>query len=197
MRATQLLQKQFNMLNAQLHSVLNGLSDDEWTKRGVPRQNLIAYTCWHAVRTIDAEVHVVVRGVPEVASSERWVSHQAIGRPGVGVGDSLEEADAVGMQLSRKELLDYADAVRSSVHLWLKTIDDDELDMVPDLQARLAAAHSIYRTGAHAEVFPVAPDLSALPDKPAWLILLVPCIAHVWQHIGEIEIQREAIRASA
>ena len=192
MDAVQFLKKQMNLVNATLHLMVEPLSDEQWTERSLPGFNLVSFTSWHLVRVLDAEVHTVCRGVPEVASASPWSSIPALAHPGVGIGLSLEEADALGRSLSRSDLLGYADAVRSSVNDWLGDLDRAELDRSPDFAANLARGPEVYRGEAYANVFPLGPPLNLRPDKPLWLVLAAPCLLHPSQHFGEIEILAQA-----
>ena len=196
MNSPEFLQKQFNLINGTLHIVVEPLTDEQWLGRPVAGGNRAAFTALHLVRALDAHLHTVYRGVPEVASQEPWASHPAIGRPGVGIGLTLEEADAVAVGVSKEDLLAYADAVRASGHAWLKQLDQAELEREPDFKGNAERGPAIYREPPYLENWPVGPPLNSRPEKPLWL-LLTTIVMHSCQHLGEIEIAAQAVERAA
>jgi DinB superfamily len=194
MRAAEAFDKQLNMVNGQIHIIVDGLGDNELVARPIPDANLIAYDLWHVIRTLDAEINALVRGVPEIATQAPVSEWPDIAIAGVGIGHTREEADAIGRNVQRAHLLAYADEVRASAHSWLKGAADEEFDAVPDLNARQASADPIYSSPAYHEYWPIGPPLNARPEKPVWLLLAGPCILHPWTHFGEIGLISQQLR---
>jgi hypothetical protein len=121
-----------------------------------------------------------LRGVPELISSEPWAS-KAWARSEGGVGYSAEQADRLAGLVVPAEALDYADALRSAVSLWLRSITDEELQAPARLRDH-AEAEPAYNTPA------VLDAVAALDGQPAWLILTITCFAHCWAHLEEIRL---------
>lgn len=197
MNTPEFLKKQHNLINGTLHLLLEPLSDEQWLGRPLPGGNLVAFTAWHLVRVLDAQVHTVYRGLPELQSLEPWSSIPALAQPGVGIGLTLEEADAIGRSLSKQDLLAYADAIRAAAGAWLDGLEEADLDVMPDLEGNRAKGPEVYRTGPYLEFWPLGPPLNQRPDKPLWLLVSAGMLLHSYQHMGEIEIAAQAVERAA
>jgi hypothetical protein len=147
MRAAELLQRQLTTINAIVHDIGDGLSDEEWTLRIFPETNLIAFDLWHVARTQDWAVQTLARGVPEVIGEPRWTGRGALATRGIGVGLTHEQADVLAHDIKRADVLAYADAVHATVMEWLATLADTDLESYPDAPAHYAS-HPEYETPA-------------------------------------------------
>ena len=125
--ATRLIASQLNAVNRHLHDVAGEVEPEDWLRRAVPGTSLPAFTLWHVARVIDSTVNMGLRGVPEVIESQPWASKRWA-RAEAGVGYSETDADRLAAGVVPDEILEYADAVRSQVSQWLKTITEEELD---------------------------------------------------------------------
>jgi hypothetical protein len=192
MRATQLLQAQLQGINTHFHSVLDDLTDEEWTTRVFPETNLMAFDLWHVARTLDTTVHLGIRDVPEVVSQDRWASCGTLTTPGFGLNLSREQADAIARGLTRVDLAAYSDAVSAEVLTWLQTVSDDDLDAVPDLAAHLAH-EPIYQQDS--ALFNEVVEGSE--ETPVWTYLSGPCIGHCRGHLGQLILLKEQLRLRA
>lgn len=186
MQASRLLATQFNALNFHLHEVASLVEPDHWLRRSLPGTNLPAFTFWHVPRTIDSTVNMGIRGVPELIESEPWAAKRWA-RPEAGTGYSAEEADRLAAEVVPAEVIEYADAVRSSVGQWLKTVTDEELEAPNALKEHAAAARAYHRQGVQDAIAP-------LVGLPVWLILSITCYAHGWAHLEEIKMLAAAGR---
>ena len=193
MKTPEFLKKQHNLINGTLHLLIEPLSDEQWLGRPLPDGNLVAFTAWHLVRVLDSQIHTVYRGLPELQAQEPWSSIPALAHPGVGIGLTLEEADAIGRSLSKQDLLAYAGAVRASAGAWLDGLDEADLDVMPDLEGNRARGPAVYRTGPYLRFWPLGPPLDARPEKPLWLLISAGTLLHSYQHMGEIEIAAQAV----
>jgi hypothetical protein len=181
------LQHQLANINAIFHDLVEDLRPEELVTRPGPKQNMMGYTVWHIPRTQDAHVHTWIRGVPEVAHAERWRYPLELKRLGYGVGILLEEADEIARSVRLPDILDYADEVHHQITLWLKDLDESELDRVPDIPGHLAQ-HPEYQTSTFLR------EVEHLLDQPIWNQLMRPCIGHVHRHLGELEITKAVLR---
>ena len=55
-----------------LKQTIEGMTDEEWTSRPYPSANLVGFTAWHSLRTIDWAINTAIRGVPEMAADPEW-----------------------------------------------------------------------------------------------------------------------------
>jgi hypothetical protein len=188
MRASRLIASQLNAVNRHMHDVAGWMEPEGWLRRGLAGTNLPAFTFWHVARVIDSTVNMGIRGVPEVIASQPWASKRWA-RPDGGVGYTVEEADALAVEVVPAEIVDYADAVRSHVSEWLKTITDDELE-APNALMDHSTEHSAYNHPA------VRHTIEPLVGQPVWVVLSITCYAHCWAHLEEIKLLAAAGRAA-
>lgn len=190
MQATELLLRQFAVVHTRFHAVADDLSHEEWTTRFLPGTNLAGFNLWHVARTQDWALHTLVLGVPEVISNPQWTNKGALATPGIGVGMSLQEADRLAHQVTKADVVMYADAVHTALIEWLASVDELVLDETPDVLAHYQA-HPEYLTPAmQAEVPWVA-------EQPAVWRCLNPALGHVRDHLVEMDMLKSLWRNQA
>jgi len=172
---------QLNAVNFQLHAVAASMEPGDWLRRSVPGTSLPAFTFWHIPRTIDSTVNMGIRGVPELIESQPWAAKRWA-RPEGGTGYTVEEADRLAAEVGPEEVLEYADAVRSNVSQWLKTVTDEELE-APNALMDHARASDAYNSRPDVEQ-----AIAPLVGQPVWLLLSITCFAHSWAHLEEIKL---------
>jgi hypothetical protein len=187
MNAIQLLEKQFQSVNAVLHDVVDDLSDNEWLSRLSPHQNIFAFSAWHLPRVQDNFVHTWIRNVPEIYASERWQEWRHFQKYSEGVGIQLHEADIIARHVKQNEVLEYSDLVTTEIISWLHTLSNNNLDQIPDATAHLSV-FSEYQTQGYKS------DTDHLIGKPIWRLLSGTCISHVRGHLGELDLQKTILR---
>jgi hypothetical protein len=188
MQASRLLAGQLNAVNFLLHDVAGRLAPDDWLRRAAPTTNVPAFTLWHVVRVLDSSVQMSIRGEPELIETEPW-SSKAWARQSTGVGYSLSEADELAALVVPAEIVEYADASRSSTNQWLKTIGDEVLEAESKM-IEYATKHPAYSYPASLEA------LAWTAGRPVWAVLSIACFAHTWGHLEEIALLAVAARAS-
>jgi hypothetical protein len=173
----------FNLLGGRLESV----SDEEWTKRGIPDSSTPGFVIWHAARTIDWGVHCAIQGIPEIADRPEFKALRA-DELAYGSGITAEEAEQAAETIRRDQVRPYLTALKAAAIGWISEQRDSDLDQVPDFKAH-QRARPRYLTQ------PVWDEVSDLEGLPAWHILARPCISHIRVHLGEIDTLLQAIRA--
>ncbi len=187
MQATTLIQAQLNGVNQLFHACADDLTETEWTTCALPGTNLLGFTLWHMVRGRDWAVQTAIRGVPEVVTDERWAVWSGLAQAGVGAGITLEQANEVGRLVSRADVLTYADTVHSVIQSWLSSLSDDDLDMVPEMEAHMAAYPAYQHPGFRAVI-------ADLVGQPIWRLLSEPCSGHIREHLGELDVLKQVMR---
>ncbi len=188
MNSITLLENILTNIHNTLHSVVDDLTEQEWKARPAPDQNIIGFTIWHLPRIQDNIIQTWIRGMPELVHGERWVHWQQFESLGSGVGITCEEADEIAFGVQKVDVLAYADAVQQEILTWLLELSDNDLDQTPNAKENLSS-HAEYQTlGYHKEA-------DGLLGQPIWVMLMQPCIAHVHQHLGELMLVKEILRA--
>jgi hypothetical protein len=190
MNTSEYLQKTFANIHVVFQDILADVSEAEWVTRPTPGLNMLGYIAWHVPRTQDSFVQTWIRGVPEVAHSDRWSSWRSLKRLGIGVGITLDEADEIARCTGRADVLDYASTVHEEISAWLGISSESEFERVADTRGHLSAFPE-YLTPGFAE------ETKNLHDLPAWGILMRPCIGHIHRHLGELEVAKQIVRAKA
>ncbi len=183
MQATKLLKEHFQMVNGGFRAIIGDMTEQEWTARPLLNMNPPAWTLWHLARTQDAVVQTAIRGVPEVITQSRWASCGALATPGIGIGQTTEEVNAIAYGINRADISAYADAVTSEVLAWLVVLSDDDLDAVPDVVAH-SMGHPVYQV----------PAILETAGMPVWAHLLELCLIHSQDHLAELDIIKQQLR---
>jgi hypothetical protein len=181
MNAVILLRNRVGAVNAALHDLVAKVDGVDLVEPVVPGTSPLGLTLWHIPRTQDWLVHTTIRAVPEVADS---FSPKGLPDPneyGFGTGLSPERARAAAGEVRPETLLAYADAVTTAIDGWMETLDESDLDYVPDL-IRRQNTRPAYSTPE------ALPDVAHLEGLPSGVLLLRPAISHVFMHAGEVEV---------
>jgi DinB superfamily len=188
-QGTRLLAGQLNAVNFLLHDLVSRMEPDDWLRRAAPTTNLPAFTLWHVARVLDSSVQMSIRGEPELIEGQPW-SSKAWARQSTGVGYSLEQADELAALVVPNEVVEYADASRSSTNQWLKSITDDVLEDECKVIERVTN-HLSYNYPANLE------SIAWTAGRPVWAVMSIACFAHTWGHLEEMALLAVAARASA
>jgi hypothetical protein len=190
MRATDLLIRQFTTVHQILRDLADDLTPDELTTRVLPNTNLLGFDLWHVARTQDWALQTLVRGVPELIDEERWQRRGRLATHGVGVGLSEAEADALARAVRPADILEYAGATHEAIIAWLDANNDDALSVQPDVPAHLERYPVYLEEAMRAE----APWMF---ERPAVWRCLSPALAHVRDHLAEMDLLKRQLRARA
>lgn len=187
MRATELLARQFAMVNVVLHHISDDLTHDELTTRVLPHTNLLAFDLWHVARAQDWALQTLVRGEPEMIDDPRWQGRGRLATHGIGVGMSEAQADELAHNVELGDILEYADTVHLAILAWLRTTPDEELAREPDIYAHLQR-YPVYLEPALREE---APWVFGSPQ--VWRCLM-PGLHHVRDHLTEVALLKRQRR---
>jgi hypothetical protein len=171
-----------------LDSLVNEISDQEWTSKPNRRANMVGFTIWHCLRTIDWAINRVAARRNELVIRTEWRDVRPDGAF-FGAGATMESADRVARTVSRDRTRDYLSALRTESLAWLRETSDKDLDRLVDLNA--ADRHADHLQPA------VWPEVKDLDRIPVWQLLARPAISHIRLHCGEVEAQLQAMRAQS
>lgn len=188
MNAAGVLRIQFEGNRNQLAECLEGISDAEWRSRPYPGTNRVGFTAWHVARTADWGLNTCILGRPEVARGAEFADI-AQAAPGIGAGIALPDADAVAERVSAARVAEYYEAVHAQLMEWIGTLEDGDLDTVPDSEAHQAANPDYQSHGFREET-------DDLYGMPVWRFATGPMNGHARRHIGELAAAIEAARRS-
>lgn len=172
MTAVDLIQLELTRLRKTLEGSLSGLTPEQLhtVPAGHPKANTIAWGVWHVVRTEDN----VVRFVLQNRRSPVWTEGgygEKLGLPPVAQGTGMSSDDAHALRINDLPLFrEYLTRVWASTDEFLATLDPAALD------------RSVV-------VKPLGP-------MTVGRVLAQVCVAHGFQHFGEIELARTLIGAT-
>ena len=181
MQTPELLLRQCASINTNFHAVADDLSSEEWITRLLPETNLPGFDLWHVARTQDWALHTLIRGIPEVISGPQWANKGALTIPGIGVGMTRQEADQIAHEVTKADVIAYADAVHMTLLDWLASISDLTLDETPDILAHYQA-HPEYLTPA------MRAEVPWTLEHPSVWRCLMPGLGHVRDHLAEMSL---------
>jgi hypothetical protein len=184
-----LLEFQMNGSFNVVKTTIDGMTDEEWTSRAYPKANVVGFTLWHCLRTIDWAVNGVAAGGDEMAEQPQWRDVKPDASY-FGAGLSTEKADWVARTVGRRRAGEYLEALRAQSLGWLRSLPADDLNRIVDLQAHTDRKPDHMEPAVWAEI----EDLNGIP---LWQFLARPCVSHIRVHFGEVTAQLEALRAAA
>ena len=191
MNAIGMLVQQLETVNVRLHHVASAVTPELMTASAGPRSNPVGFLLWHMPRGQDWAVHTAIRNVPELVRSAPWNEMPGLSTPGIGTGFDHEAACALAARLRLPQLLSYADAVNAAAIAWVLTLDERELDSIPDVAAHDAPFAEYQTAGFQAEM-DSGPEHDEAVGKsggqPVWLYLTSVCVTHMHRHLGEIDL---------
>jgi len=129
MEATYFTLDVFNRTQEELTKAVDGLTHEELVFQPNNEANSIGFILWHQLRCEDSLVQGMVQQKPQVWTEEKW--HQKLNLPEEedGWGYTAEQVAAFPVP-ELKDLLNYAEAVRSRTVDYLQAITPDKFDEV-------------------------------------------------------------------
>ena len=107
------------------------LSEEEMHWRPDDESNSIAFTVWHTARVEDRLINVFARGAEEVWTRDGWSARTGIPEDDHGVNYTLEQVAALP-PITKDDLQAYLDTVRAETLDYVRGLDDDDFDVVPE-----------------------------------------------------------------
>ncbi|MCY4578026.1 MAG: DinB family protein [Chloroflexi bacterium] len=107
------------------------LSEEEMHWRPDEESNSIAFIIWHTARVEDRLINVFARGADEVWQRDGWSAKTGIPEGDHGVNYTLEQVSALP-PITKEQLKEYFDAVREETLPYIRTLNDDDFDVVPE-----------------------------------------------------------------
>lgn len=112
-----------------LSGAVDGLSHEEIKWQPNPEANSIGFILWHVTRAEDGGIQRFIQQKPQLWETEKW--HQKLNLSDYveddGWGYTAEQVAAFPVP-ALKDLLGYADAVRSQTIEYLQNVTTDKLD---------------------------------------------------------------------
>jgi hypothetical protein len=188
MRAVDLVRHRVSAAGSSVQDLVGRTRDLDWVTPVLAGTSPLGLTLWHLPRTLDWLVQTSIRGESEVADGASYGDLPEPDRFGFGTGLTAEEVALAAARVQPDQLLAYTDAVLETVDQWLSTLSDDDLDKVVDgFDDRQRTRPSYARAEALAEI-------EGLGQLSLGLILQRPSMAHLFRHIGEIELLAQLAR---
>lgn len=189
MNAIALLKYQLTEVTDILVGDIADVSQLEWTARPVPEDNLLGFQYWHVPATQDWCVNTWIRGVSEVRERDEWRAWAGMDRASLPFGIPRETADAAVRAMRPVDVSAYAEAVLAENLAWLDTLDEADLDRVPDAASHISD-HPAHRT----ELFQA--EVADLWQERIWETLSGACIGHCRSHLDQARFYKALLRRS-
>ena len=107
------------------------LSEEEMHWRPDAESNSIAFLIWHTARVEDRLINVFARGAEEVWTRDGWSAKTGIPEADHGVNYTLEQVAALP-PITKDDLQQYFDAIRTETLAYVRSLNDDDFDAVPE-----------------------------------------------------------------
>lgn len=157
---------------------------DEQLRTAPPGLNSIVWALWHLTRYEDLVVNAVLRHEPEVFDGG-WARRLDMDTRHAGTGFGDDEVAGMSESIAVSAMLEYRAAVGRQTHEWLTTLDANALEARPDIDA---VAGSATEAGVRASWV-----LDFWKGKTVGELLIVPVLAHGFNHIGEAFVTRSLL----
>jgi len=174
----------FNLVEA----AIEGMTDEEWISRAHSDANLMGFTMWHCLRTVDWTINGVAAGTGELADRMQWHDVKVAGAY-FGAGVAMDTADSVAMSVNRTKAVEYLDALRHQSVDWLRRLPAADLDRIVDLRQAAGSKDHLQQI--------VWPEIENLDRIPLWQFIARPAVLHIRVHCGEAMAQLEVLRQRA
>lgn len=146
MRAVELIRNVLTNNERFLARALDGLTDDDLTKRPSDQTNPIGWLLWHQTRVEDATIAAILE------QSQVWVEQDwamQLGLAGdaedLGIGHTLDQVSA--FRPSLRALAGYRNVVRERTLSCLRALTDDDLEREITIPGRGTGKAKDYLTG--------------------------------------------------
>lgn len=149
--------------------------------------NSIVWSLWHLSRYEDLVVNAVLRRKAEVFD-DGWAERLGVDTRHAGTGFGDDEVGAMSTAIDIGALLDYRAVVGRRTREWLTGIDADAFDERPDIDAIREDAAGAAGAGVRASWV-----LDFWMGKTVGELLMVPVLAHGFNHIGEAFVTRSQL----
>jgi len=158
MKAAELLQTIISEMHMVMLADVKDLTPEHLAWKPAPGASPIGFIFWHTIRTEDEFINKLLEK-PSFWKSRKLDEKLGMDEEGQGTGFQEPAVDKVAA-LPLADILDYAQLVIQTVDEYLKSLDDDKLDVAPN------------------------------PEKPKHTIAMILrnfILAHGWWHLGEIK----------
>ena len=182
MRAVDLVRQRVTAAGAGLQDLVGQTRDLDWATPLFAGTSPIGLTLWHLPRTLDWVVQTSIRGEAEVADGPSYGALPDPDRFGFGTGLGAEDAAAAAAMVRPDDLLAYNAAVQETVDAWLATLSDEDLDQP------VAGFDDRQQTRPGYATPEALSAISGLGQLPLGMILQRPSMAHLYRHMGEIDL---------
>jgi uncharacterized damage-inducible protein DinB len=146
MKTTEFIESSLTESKEYISQAIKGLSPDELSFRPKSHSNSIAFLLWHLARVEDLWINRILLGGKELYELDGW--YQKFGTPPQdnGFGYDLKKLDA--WPVPTLELLQaYAASVRGKTQVYLKTLNEKQLDEPKDFGWRKGTIGSALSPG--------------------------------------------------
>lgn len=162
-------------------SIRSVFTPEQMKERIDERGNSIAWLMWHTARTEDLVTQSLIQGKPQVFIADGWGPRLGIDESlnGTGLGD--EEVAEATKSLNVEAVDEYWQATAKASFAWLKSITPEDLDVVPDLDARIADTPPVLRGEGNQAIW------EFWRGRNVAFLFNGPIVSHGYIHVGQMQ----------
>jgi len=131
MRLNEFVEQCLEDYRRRVYAAVAPLTEEEMHWRPDAESNSIAFLIWHTSRVEDRLVNVFARGAEEVWKRDGWSARTGIPEGDHGVNYTLEQVSALP-PITKEDLQEYFDSVREETLPYIRSLSDDDFDVVPE-----------------------------------------------------------------
>ena len=125
-------------------NIYSALTADQMRERPDGIGNSVGWLMWHMARTEDVIVNSVIREQDQVLMGDGWMNKLGVDSTLIGTGLDDEEVVDISSRIDIEAANEYWKTIADQTSEWLKTIDAEALERIPDMQGRIEAIPPVF-----------------------------------------------------
>lgn len=161
------------------NNIHSALSADQMRERPDGVGNSVVWLMWHMARTEDAIVNAVICERDQILLTDGWTERLGVESTLIGTGLGEEEVEDISKRIDVDSVNEYWKTVADESSEWLKTMDEETLERIPEW--RLEEAPPIIAGVENAAA------ASFWSGRTVGFLFGGTVISHGYIHIGEMQ----------
>ncbi len=120
------------------NNIYSALTTDQMRERPNGVGNSVVWLMWHMARTEDAIVNAVIRERDQILLTHGWTEKLKVESTLIGTGLGEEEVEEISKRIDVESVNEYWKTVSDQTSEWLKTMDAETLERIPEWKIEAA-----------------------------------------------------------